>query len=1076
MRLRRSRSNCSGPSSNETGRYRSAFCSNVFSLLGIILLTALPAHTERLPIKNYTTADGLAHNIVNKIVRDSRGFLWFCTADGLSRFDGYAFTNYGTNQGLPHASVNAILETREGDYWVATGGGLVHFNPNGAPSSRVVTVNEAPRDVPPMFAVVVPEDADRRARYITSLLEGHDGRVWCGTYKGLYRLDASGRQLTLLPVEIGMPGDYPEQRYINDLVEDRYGSLWIASAAGLYRRWSDGEAARYTKHDGLLEDFLHDLLLDHQGQLWVSTRSSGIFRLSFDETRALPTIAFTLTPRDFTQSEWVNQLFETSDHKLWAATARGLLEFIPEGEAEGRQYRAYTPKNGLSDHNITTLGEDAGGNLWLGGANGTGTMRLARNGFVTYGEQDGVVMVNAIFGDRAGGVCFRGFVLGDERASIFEGGRVDLLSEANFVPRFGRFDGQRITWFMPDALKDKSLGWVNEGVTMQAQSGDWWIANGLYHFPVADNFTQLKTTRPVAYFGNASVLGARQVWRLFEDSRARIWISMIDSAGNGLAIWERESQGLQELTGTANLPSLHEDLARSFGEDRAGNIWIGFNTGLARARGQQFSFFSTKEGVPAGSIQAIYTDHTGRVWVASSRGGLACIDNPNAAYPAFTSYTTTEGLSSNSIDVITEDLQGHIYAGTGRGLDELDPATGRVKHFTTADGLASGAFLSAFCDRNGTLWFGTSKGLSRFTPAVDDKPSTPPAILITGLRVAGSTHLVSALGESQITLPALAANQNEVQIDFVGLSFVPGDVLRYQYKLGDADWSRPTEQRVVNFANLSPHGYRFLVRAVNSDGAISSEPAVVTFTILPPFWLRWWFLTLALLAFATLAYAIYRYRVNRLLEVANMRTRIATDLHDDIGANLTRISILSEVAKQQFGNGDQDSRNPLTSIAEIARESVASMSDIVWAIDPERDSLRDLTRKMRQHADEVFTLREIDLKFNAPDPDKDLKLGVDVRRDLLLIFKEAVSNAARHSQSSRVVIDFSADSQRLSLRVADNGTGFDSTSESAGHGLVSMRRRAQKLNGSFEIDSSAGHGTRVSVAIPLIRAHHHLPQ
>jgi signal transduction histidine kinase len=131
---------------------------------------------------------------------------------------------------------------------------------------------------------------------------------------------------------------------------------------------------------------------------------------------------------------------------------------------------------------------------------------------------------------------------------------------------------------------------------------------------------------------------------------------------------------------------------------------------------------------------------------------------------------------------------------------------------------------------------------------------------------------------------------------------------------------------------------------------------------------------------------------------------------------------------------------------------------------------------MRQHADEVFTLREIDLEFKAPDPDKDLKLGVNVRRDLLLIFKEAVSNAASHSHCSRVVIDFSADKQRLSLLVADNGTGFDSTSESVGHGLMSMRRRAQKLNGSFEIDSSAGRGTRVRVAIPLVRAHHHLPQ
>ena len=1046
--------------------YCSSRLAKAFLALALVLLGSLPSHPERLPIKNYTTADGLAHNIVNRIVRDSRGFLWFCTADGLSRFDGYAFTNYGTDQGLPLSGVNDLLETREGDYWVATNGGLVHFNPKGAPSSRVVTVSEAPTNAPPMFVVVLPEDTDRRARYITALLEGRDGRVWCGTYKGLYRLDASGGRLTLLPVDIGIPSDYPEQRFVNDLVEDRYGSLWIATPNGLYRRWSNDQTARYTKHDGLPEDFLHDLLLDHQGQLWVSTRSSGFFRITFDETRAQPTVAFTLTPRDFAQSDWINQLFETSDHKLWAATARGLLEFIPEGNAEGRQYRVYTTKNGLSDHNITAVGEDAGGNLWLGSVNGTGVMRLARNGFVTYGEQDGVVGVNAIFGDRAGGVCFRGYVLGDGRASIFEGGRFDPLSEANFVPRFGRFDGQRITWFVLDALKGHAPGWVNEGVTLQARSSEWWIANGLYHFPVADNFTQLKTARPLAYFGKDSALGGRQVWRLFEDSHERIWISIIDSAGNGLALWERGSQSLRDLTGTANLPSLHEDLARSFGEDRTGNVWIGFNTGLARARGQESSFFTVRDGAPAGGIQAIYTDHDGRLWIASSRGGLARIDDPNAEHPVFTSYTTTEGLSSNSIDVITEDLEGHIYAGTGRGLDELDPVTGRVKHFTTADGLATGAFFSAFRDDKGTLWFGTSKGLSRFKPSVDDRPSTPPAILITGLRVAGSTHNISALGESQIALPDLGANQNEVQIDFVGLSFTPGDVLRYQYKLGDADWSRPTEQRVVNFANLSPHGYRFLVRAVNSDGAASSEPAVVTFTILPPFWLRWWFLALALLAFAVPAYAIYRYRVTRLLEVANMRTRIATDLHDDIGANLTRISILSEVAKQQFGNGDEESRNPLTSIAEIARESVASMSDIVWAIDPERDSLRDLTRKMRQHADEVFTLREIDLEFNAPGAEQDLRLGVNVRRNMLLIFKEAVSNAARHSNSTSVVIDFSADNHRLSLRVADNGIGFDPISESAGHGLVSMRRRAQKLDGNFEIDSSAGRGTTVRVEIP----------
>ena len=163
----------------------------------LLLLGVCPAVLcERLPLKSYTTADGLPHNVINKIVRDSRGFLWFCTEEGLSRFDGYSFTNYGTSEGLPHASVNDLLETRAGEYWVATNGGLVHFNPKGTPTNRIVYVNEAGVTAP-MFATVVPEDTDRHARAMTSLLEGHDGRIWCGTLKGPYRLDASGGRFAL---------------------------------------------------------------------------------------------------------------------------------------------------------------------------------------------------------------------------------------------------------------------------------------------------------------------------------------------------------------------------------------------------------------------------------------------------------------------------------------------------------------------------------------------------------------------------------------------------------------------------------------------------------------------------------------------------------------------------------------------------------------------------------------------------------------------------------------------------------------------------------------------------------------
>jgi signal transduction histidine kinase len=436
-----------------------------------------------------------------------------------------------------------------------------------------------------------------------------------------------------------------------------------------------------------------------------------------------------------------------------------------------------------------------------------------------------------------------------------------------------------------------------------------------------------------------------------------------------------------------------------------------------------------------------------------------------------------QGLSSNRADVIIEDLGGKIYVMTGRGLDRLDPETGRVKHFTTADGLASGVSLSAYRDRDGTLWFGTSNGLSSLAPSGETPTDAPPPILITRVKVSGESQAVSALGEIEFTLPELPAHRNQLQIDFVGLSFAPGDVLRYQYQLEgtNANWSEPSEQRTVNFVNIAPGQYRFLVRAVNSDGVASLAPAIVTFAILRPVWQRWWFLLLAAFALGLVVYALYRHRIARLLEVANMRTRIATDLHDDIGANLTKIAILSEVARQQLGNGDAVRDRPLSSIARISRESVAAMSDIVWAINPQRDTLRDLVRRIRQHAEEVCLSQNIEVIFRAPDREPHLRLGVDIRRDLYLIFKEAITNSVRHSECTRLEIELAHEEAVLALTIVDNGKGFDPGGAGDGNGLINMRRRAERHAGKIVIESQSGQGTTIKVHLPHARSRRPLP-
>ncbi len=361
---------------------------------------------------------------------------------------------------------------------------------------------------------------------------------------------------------------------------------------------------------------------------------------------------------------------------------------------------------------------------------------------------------------------------------------------------------------------------------------------------------------------------------------------------------------------------------------------------------------------------------------------------------------------------ITEDRWGRIYAGTGHGVDRLDPLTGRVKHYTMADGLVRGDANVAGRDRDGALWFGSPMGLSRLDPEPDHK-AQPAPILITGIEVRGVPQALGQLGAAAVSGLALRPEQNQLRIDFVGIGFSPGERLRYQYRLegADRDWSPPAEQRSINFASLRPGSYTFYVRAVNAEGVQSPNPAVVSFTVLAPIWQRWWFVSAAAIALALLAYGAYRFRLSQLLSVERIRTRIATDLHDDIGSSLSQIAILSELAQRKLEGADPHAAGPLADIATVARELVDGMSDIVWAINPKHDHLSNLTRRMRRFAGDVLEARNIALEFRGLDTQPDLRVGADFRRQVFLIFKEAINNIVRHSDSTRAEVEFGADAR-----------------------------------------------------------------
>jgi signal transduction histidine kinase/ligand-binding sensor domain-containing protein len=1015
------------------------------ALAGASLAVPVAVRAERLPIKVFTTADGLAHNVIYRIVRDSRGFLWFATEDGLSRFDGYGFRNYSVEHGLPHRTVMDILETRSGDFWIATWDGLVRFNPAGIPDSRIVSVNDV-RTPPAMFAVLRPDDRDSRTRGITSLVEARDGSIWCGTRKGVYRLERTGGRWSLRPIDFGMRTDSQLTQYVHDLLEDRAGSMWAATSTGLYKRSAEG-VTQSERPETVTHEFL-DLYEDRKGHLWAGSKN-GLFRLNPDGGRDLRVLE-RYTSHDGVPSDWVLAVRETSDGRWWLATAAGLVEWVRDAEPGEPRFRAYGRRNGLTHHVPTKLGEDAAGNLWIG-TEGMGAMRLARQGFTTFDETDGLVGAFDVFEDRRGSLY------------TYAVRRLPTAAE-NSEYLFARIHDRRLEWFKPP--QPFAFGCCGSNIAWSAD--EWWLAGdrGVYRLVAADDFISISAGRVVKIHESPEIA----VTRFLTDSRGDIWMAMAGPDYGVLKVWQHATGTLQDLTQAPGLPPLTHQLPRAFAEDSRAAVWIGLDTGAARYKDGRFTFFSTDRGLPAGRIRAIYPDDRGHVWLASTQAGLIRVDDGASEQPRFETYTTAQGLSGNSIEAITGDTDGRIYAATGRGIDRLDPSTGAVEHFTADDGVLPSAVVAAFRDRTGTLWFATGRGLLQFTPAPNSAAATR-TILVTGLTVGGVPRPISAIGETNLTLPDLGPGAKRLEIDFVALGSRSTEGQQYQDRLegSGSDWSPPTSRRSVNFESLAPGHYRFVVRAVNAEGASGAAPATVTFTVLPPFWQRWWFLTLTVLALAGTAVGAHRYRLARALELERLRTRIAMDLHDDIGANLTRIAILSEVARRPASTSDGRHDAPLASIGTIAREAATSMSDIVWAISPGQDTLKDVVRRMRHHAGEIFDGGDVEMTLDVPDEAESMTIDIDVRRDFYLIFKEAVNNAARHSRCRRIAIVLRAAASQLTLEVADDGIGFDTTGDRGGNGLASMRRRANGLGGSLEVTSTAGAGTTIRLTMPFVQ-------
>ncbi|MGE0639969.1 MAG: two-component regulator propeller domain-containing protein [Thermoanaerobaculia bacterium] len=1022
----------------------------------VLLALASAAHAERLPWSVYDSSDGLAGDAIRDLLQDRDGFLWIATSSGLSRFDGVAFESYDTAEGLPSPRIESLAETPDGSLWAATTHGLARMRPDATG---------------PAPFVVEPLPAPFERGTVERLFVDHSGSLWASFVGGVVRFapDAAG---TFRATTIDKP---PEVGPVASFAESADGTLWMGAEGGLVRRSADGDlvvlrlggavAGTRTQY----AEGIADLAVDRAGRLWIAGSgvvtawmppataaadaspllASARWARFAGDLPAAPGEAVAYGTAQDLPTPLVNRLVAGRD-ALWAVTREGVLAISASGT------RRIGVAQGLVEAFESSAIEDADGALWLG-SESRGISRLLRSGFVSYDEADGLA------GDRA--------------AQLFEAPPGELYA-VTWSRDLHRFDGRRFEQLTPRALFPRfARAWGWNQLALFDRRGRLWYptASGLFRFAAVDDVRALVGSSPERHWSRgSSLLAGDDIFRLYEDRRGDVWVSLI-----AMPCLVRFVGGESPQTVTEVEPCEQWGAPTAFAEDGAGDLWVGFYLGgLARVRDGQWRFFGEADGLPPGFVSDLLVDRAGALWMSTTAGGVARIERPESDAPGVRRWTSADGLTTDSARCLAEAPDGRMFVGSSRGVDRLDPATGGVRSYSTADGLPNNLVFVCHATGDGDLWFGTLHGLARYLPAAEES-ERPPRLLLGGLEIAGVPQPLAARGVASVAPLELRRDQRSLQVDLVGVALAAGVNLRYQYRVLGADdaWSAPSPARRVQLAALAPGRYRFEARATTQEG--KSSPVVgFDFRLPPPLWQRPWFVASFVLLALAAATLLSRLRTARLVAVERARTRIASDLHDDVGSSVSRIGVLGELARRRLHDDPAAAEAILADIGGEASELAEATSDIVWSIDPRRDDLGSLAVRLRRFAADLLEAQGIGLEWSSPADADAIALTPEVRRALYLTLKEAIHNIAKHSQAARATVRIVAEGAVIRAEVVDDGRGIDPARAAAAaaegrQGLGGMVARAAGVGGEATIAAAPGGGTRVALRFPAGRGTPH---
>jgi len=864
-----------------------------------------------------------------------------------------------------------------------------------------------------------------KSNIVTSLVEDADGTLWCGTDDGLF-------QLVDNVFTSFMPSMF--KGTVIGVSQTSDGTLWVLMPGALYS---------ISPHSGSPQRVNIRFTANNVPEC-IHQSSATTLLIGMSDGTILQLRNGQVVRRDVIKKSGITFILDDRDGFL-VGTTNGVYRLPQKGNGP---IPFCSTANGLPENFISTGAFDLEGNLWLG-LGSKGIAKLANRSVFTY-PVNGLIFPS----NHSGAAVDRG----EHLWVVSEKGIEELWKEkynlwhSTLHNEFARVTRQKPYTLLFEPPSHLWAGFDGGDIVCFTLTPR---ERGPSLLKVQRRWRQGKEYR----FGGAPIF-------LYIDKQGYCWCSMSDNRGLYLFDPRRKKPFVRSYMAEDGMP---DNSVRAIVEDRAGNFWLGgYDNGLTFLPADKKFLgggrrFTSEDGLPNMSIRSILQDSSGVIWVGTRYGGIAYLQDS-----MFHPLSLKDGLLSTAVWSMINDADGHLWLGTQLGFQEM-ATKGSIK-LSSKKELTGPPVYACGEMKDKTLWLITDAGVTFYDRRNDLQSSVPPPIYI-------SRVLVSGVEVNPDSSRDFAYDQNNLSIDVIGLSLKDEKAVRYQYQLVgiDTGWSVPTRNHLIVFAALSPGTYTFMARAINGGGIQSSQPAMFSFTIAPALWRQWWFITFSILLVIAAFFVVLRTRVGRLLEIERIKSRIAADLHDEIGAGLTRIAILSSVLERDLPQKESSvptrglPAESLKKIGDTARDLVESMSDVVWSLGLTEEPLERLVQRLRSFAFEACEAKDITLRFSIDDRIFALHVIPENARNILLCAKEAITNVVRHSECSEAGVEFLLDPMGVTLKVADNGKGFQALETHSGHGLTNMKKRAERSGGSFEMISKMGEGTKIRATFPAAR-------